>query len=149
MNHLQAAGKAHILSKMIVAENKLQWRLSGRVSSRDGDCFLVEMSKYVRKYANGVSKESCEYSSHNASEKLYRTGTAPGLPPSPLGGGGGGALASPPGAGGLAHHRTCSRHSTLGYPSAGRLDLAPRYLWSTVPERASKRTYRRPPCPGL
>ena len=87
MNHLQAAGKAHILSKMIVAENKLQWRLSGRVRSRDGDCFLVEMSKYVRKYANGVSKESCEYSSHNASEKLYRTGTAPGLPPSPLGGG--------------------------------------------------------------
>lgn len=48
-----------------------------------------------------------------------------------------GALASPPSAGGLAHHRTCLRRSPLGYPSAGRIHRAPRYLWSTVPESRS------------
>ena len=48
-----------------------------------------------------------------------------------------GALASPPSAGGLAHHRTCLRRSPLGYPSAGRIHRAPRYLWSTIPESRS------------
>jgi hypothetical protein len=38
---------------------------------------------------------------------------------------------------GLAHHRTCLRRSPLGYPSAGRIHRAPRYLWSSVPESRS------------
>ena len=48
-----------------------------------------------------------------------------------------GALTSTPSAGVLAHHRTCLRRSTLGYSSAGRLDRAPYYLWSTVSESRS------------
>ena len=39
----------YMFSKMIMAEKKLQWRLSGRVSTGDGGCFVVEISDYVQK----------------------------------------------------------------------------------------------------
>ena len=66
----------YILSMMIVAEIGLHWRLSGRVSSRDGNCVVVELSKYAQKKANGVSIESCEHSLHNASNKLENAGVS-------------------------------------------------------------------------